>query len=204
MDLEELIVQINKNAAAQKEQLERWERELGLAPLKRQERELNELELLFQKWVEARVVPQSPEPEGEELLLPPDPEGKEPSLPEPRGEEPPLPEPRGEEPLLPEPRGEELPPPEPEGEEPPLSEPRPPPLRSSLAPLGAVPRPWLLDTLPVCLDLPSLDVEPRSLQNWSQFSTWFPAVLPPSTKTSLRCSQTSLTLPLVTAFASPG
>ncbi|MGH0148502.1 UNVERIFIED_CONTAM: hypothetical protein FKN15_012654 [Acipenser sinensis] len=59
--------------------------------------------------------------------------------------------------------------------------------------------PSLLDTLPVGLDLPSLDLEPRSPQNRSQFSTWFLALLPPSTKTSLRCSQTSLTLPLVTA-----
>ncbi|MGH0128560.1 UNVERIFIED_CONTAM: hypothetical protein FKN15_040260 [Acipenser sinensis] len=196
-----MIEQINRNAAAQKEQLERWEREMGLAPLKRQEREPTELELLLQEWEQARVAPQSPEPEGEELP-PPEPEGEEPSLPKPRGEEPPLPEPRGEEPPLPEPRGEEPPLPEPRGEEaksPPPPQPRPPLLLSSPAPLRAVPRPSLLDTLPVGLDLPSLDLEPRSRQNRSQFSTWFPAPLLPNTKTSLRCSQMSLTLPLVTA-----
>ncbi|MGH0179915.1 UNVERIFIED_CONTAM: hypothetical protein FKN15_002980 [Acipenser sinensis] len=110
----------------------------------------------------------------------------------PRGEEPPLPEPRGEEPPLPEPRGEEvnsIPPPQP----------RPPPLQSSPASLHPVPRPLLLDTLSVGLDLPSLDLEPRSRQNRSQFSTWSPASLLPDTKTSLHCSQMSLTLPLVTA-----
>ncbi|MGH0165000.1 UNVERIFIED_CONTAM: hypothetical protein FKN15_076606 [Acipenser sinensis] len=167
-----------------------------------------------------------PEPEGEELP-PPEPEGGELPLPEPEGEELPPPEPEGEElpegvelPSrepegvelpLPEPEGEELPLPEPEGEEllwpelegeevksPPPPQPRPSPLRPSPAPLCAVPRPSLLDTLPVGLDLPSLDLEPRSLQNRLQFGTWFPAPLLPSTKTSLRCSQTSLELPLVT------
>ncbi|MGH0157547.1 UNVERIFIED_CONTAM: hypothetical protein FKN15_033857 [Acipenser sinensis] len=299
MDLWSLIEQINETAAAQKEQLERWEREMGLAPQKRQEREPTELELLLQEWEQARVAPQSPEPEeeelppeprgeelplpelrgeelplpelrgeelplpelrgeelplpelrgeelplpelrGEELPLPelrgeelplPELRGEELPLPELRGEELPLPEPRGEELLLPEPRGEELllpepkeeelPLPEPEGEEmlphepegedllsselegkevksPPPPQPRPPPLRSSPAPLCAVPRPLLLDTLPVSLDLSSLDLEPRRLQNRSQFGTWFPASLLPSTKTSLRCSQTSLELPLIT------
>ncbi|MGH0140220.1 UNVERIFIED_CONTAM: hypothetical protein FKN15_001626 [Acipenser sinensis] len=156
--------------------------------------------------------PPLPEPRGEEPPLP-EPRGEEPPLPEPRGEEPPLPEPRGEEPPLPEPRGEEPPLPEPRGEEPQLPEPkgegaksipppqpRPPPLLSSPAPLRPVPRPLLLDTLSVGLDLPSLDLEPRSRQKRSQFSTWSPAPLLPDTKTSLRCSQTSLTLPLVTAL----
>ncbi|MGH0130533.1 UNVERIFIED_CONTAM: hypothetical protein FKN15_026415 [Acipenser sinensis] len=75
MDLWNLIEQINEKAAAQKEQLERWEREMGLAPQKRQEREPTELELLLQKWEQARVAPQSPEPEEEEL--PPEPRGEE-------------------------------------------------------------------------------------------------------------------------------
>ncbi|MGH0146186.1 UNVERIFIED_CONTAM: hypothetical protein FKN15_049866 [Acipenser sinensis] len=123
MDLWSLIEQINEKAAAQKEQLERWERQMGLAPLKRQEQEPTELELLLQKWEQASVAPQSPKPEGEELLLP-EPRGEELLLPEPRGEELPLPEPRGEELPLPEPRGEELPLPEPRGEELPLPEPR--------------------------------------------------------------------------------
>ncbi|MGH0139860.1 UNVERIFIED_CONTAM: hypothetical protein FKN15_008702 [Acipenser sinensis] len=143
MDLWNLIEQINEKAAAQKEQLERWEKQMGLAPLKRQEREPTELELLLQEWEQARVAPQSPEPEeeepplpepreeelplpeprGEELLLP-DPRGEELLLPDPRGEELPLPDPRREELPLPEPREEELPLPEPEGEELPLPEPR--------------------------------------------------------------------------------
>ncbi|MGH0140322.1 UNVERIFIED_CONTAM: hypothetical protein FKN15_071225 [Acipenser sinensis] len=117
MDFKELIEKINRNTAAQKEQNERWEKEQGLAPLKRQVREPTELELLLQRWEQARGAPltPAPEPRGEELPLPeprgeelvlPEPRGEELPLPEPRGEEPPLPEPRGEEPLLPEPRGE--------------------------------------------------------------------------------------------------
>ncbi|MGH0127650.1 UNVERIFIED_CONTAM: hypothetical protein FKN15_071805 [Acipenser sinensis] len=152
-----------------------------------------------------------PEPRGEELPLP-EPRGEELPLPEPRGEELPLPEPRGEELPLPEPRGEELPLPEPRREEPPLPEPRgeevksrpppqprPPPLQSSSALLRPVPQPLLLDTLPVFLDLPVLDLEPRSLQHWPQLCPWFPAPLSPSTQMSLGCCQTSLLLPLFAA-----
>ncbi|MGH0154211.1 UNVERIFIED_CONTAM: hypothetical protein FKN15_032194 [Acipenser sinensis] len=303
MDLWNLIEQINEKAAAQKEQLERWEREMGLAPQKRQEREPTELELLLQKWEQARVAPQSPEPEEEEL--PPEPRGEELPLPEPRGEELPLPDPREVELPLPEPREVELPLPEPREVELPLPEPRevelplpeprevelplpeprevelplpeprevelplpeprevelplpeprevelplpeprevelplpeprevelplpeprevelplpscrfqspegrrripppqprPPPLRSSSAPLRPVPQPLLLDTLPVFLDLPVLDLEPRSLQHWPQLCPWFPAPLSPSTQTSLGCCQTSLLLPLFAA-----
>ncbi|MGH0139579.1 UNVERIFIED_CONTAM: hypothetical protein FKN15_043058, partial [Acipenser sinensis] len=168
--------------------------------------------------------PPLPEPRGEEPPLP-EPRGEEPPLPEPRGEEPPLPEPpegdralspplaepSGEEPPLPEPSGEEPPLPEPSGEEPPLPEPRgeaksipppqprPPPLRSSPASLRPVPRPLLLDTLPVFLDLPVLDLVPKSLQHWPQLCPWFPAPLSPSTQTSLGCCQTSLLLPLLAA-----
>ncbi|MGH0126249.1 UNVERIFIED_CONTAM: hypothetical protein FKN15_000503 [Acipenser sinensis] len=109
-----------------------------------------------------------------------------------RGEEPPLPEPRGEEPPLPEPRGEE-------GRSIPPPQPRPPPLQSSSALLHPVPQPLLLDTLPVFLDLPVLDLEPRSLQHWPQLCPWFPAPLSPSTQTSLGCCQTSLLLPLFAA-----
>ncbi|MGH0143081.1 UNVERIFIED_CONTAM: hypothetical protein FKN15_077673 [Acipenser sinensis] len=105
--LEELITQINKNTAAQQEENLKWRQEMGLP-----DPELTELDLLLQKWEQARGAPLTPEPRGEE-----------PSLPEPRGEEPPLPVPRGEEPPLPEPRGEEPPLPEPRGEEPPLPEP---------------------------------------------------------------------------------
>ncbi|XP_058882741.1 histone-lysine N-methyltransferase SETD1B-like isoform X1 [Acipenser ruthenus] len=145
----------------------------------------------------------SREPEGVELQSR-EPEGVELPSREPEGVELQSREPEGVELQSREPEGEELPPPEQEGKEvksPPPPQPRPPPLRSSPAPpLCAVPRPLLLDTLPVCLDLPSLDLEPRSLQNRSQFSTWFHAPLLPSTKTSLRCSQTALELPLVTTL----
>ncbi|XP_058879442.1 arp2/3 complex-activating protein rickA-like [Acipenser ruthenus] len=193
MDFKELIEMIMKNAAAQEEQtkkMERWTMEMGWAPPKTQEREPTELERLLQEWEQASTAPQSPEPEGEEPPLP-EPRGEEPPLPEPRGEEPPLPEPRGEEPPLPEPRGEELPLPEPRGEEVkgiPPPPPRPPPLRSSPAQLHAVPCPSLLDTLSVGLDLPALDLEPRSRQKRTKFSTSFPAPLLPDTKTSLYCS----------------
>ncbi|MGH0130520.1 UNVERIFIED_CONTAM: hypothetical protein FKN15_047234 [Acipenser sinensis] len=250
--------------------MERWERELGLALLKRRVREPTELELLLQKWEQATGAPltPAPEPEGVELpsqepegveLPPQEPEGMELPSQEPEGVELPSQEPEGVElpPREPEgvelpsrepegvdlpsqepegvelpsqePEGVELPPREPEGVElpsrepegeeqpppereellwpklqgeevksPPPPQPRPPPLRSSPALLCAVSCPSLLDTLPVCLDLPMLDLEPRSLQDWSQFSTLFPAPLLPSTKTSLHCSQTSLELPLVT------
>ncbi|MGH0137316.1 UNVERIFIED_CONTAM: hypothetical protein FKN15_069952 [Acipenser sinensis] len=172
-NIEELIKRINRNTAAQIEQsarMERWAAEMGLAPLKRQEREPTELELLLQKWEQTSVAPQSPEPEGEE---------------------PPLPEPRGEELLLPEPREEvkSIPPPQPQ----------PPPLRSSSAPLRPVPHPLLLDTLPVFLDLPVLDLGPKSLQHWPQLCPWFPASLSQNTQTSLGCCQTSLLLPLFAA-----
>ncbi|MGH0144030.1 UNVERIFIED_CONTAM: hypothetical protein FKN15_001505 [Acipenser sinensis] len=218
MDLLYLIEQITKKAVAQGEQLARWGREMGLAPQER--REPTELELLLQEWEQASGAPQPPEPEGEELPLPeprgeepplPEPEGEELPLPEPRGKEPPLPEPRREEPPLPEPRGEEPLLPEPSGEEPLLPEPReevksipppqprPPPLRSSSAPLRPVPHPLLQDTLPVFPDLPVLDLEPRSVQHWPQLCPWFPASLSQNTQTSLGCCQTSLWLPLFAA-----
>ncbi|MGH0159041.1 UNVERIFIED_CONTAM: hypothetical protein FKN15_067466 [Acipenser sinensis] len=166
MDFKELIEMINRNTAAQKEQTKKWRQELGLP-----DPEPTELELLLQKWEQASIAPQSPEPEGEELPLP-----------EPRGEEPPLPEPRGEE-------GRSIPPPQP----------RPPPLQSSSALLRPVPQPLLLDTLPVFLDLPVLDLEPRSLQHWPQLCPWFPPPLSPSTQTSLGCCHTLLLLPLFAA-----
>ncbi|MGH0166769.1 UNVERIFIED_CONTAM: hypothetical protein FKN15_050689 [Acipenser sinensis] len=191
--IEQLIERINRNTAVQIEQstrFKRWAIEMGLAPPKTQEQEPTELELLLQKWEQASVSPQSPEPEGEEPPLP-EPRGEEPPLPELRGEEPPLPEPRGEELLLPEPRGEakSIPPPPP----------RPPPLQSSPALLCPVPHPLLQDTLPVFQDPPVLDLEPRSLQHWPQLCPWFPAPLSQSTQTLLCCCQTSLSLPLFAA-----
>ncbi|MGH0141564.1 UNVERIFIED_CONTAM: hypothetical protein FKN15_074521 [Acipenser sinensis] len=81
----------------------------------------------------------------------------------------------------------------------PPPQPRPPPLRSSSAPLRPVPHPLLQDTLPVFPDLPVLDLEPRSVQHWPQLFPWFPASLSPNTQTSLGCCQTSLLLPLFAA-----
>ncbi|MGH0185807.1 UNVERIFIED_CONTAM: hypothetical protein FKN15_019101 [Acipenser sinensis] len=178
-----------KVATTLQEELNRkWRQERGLP-----DPEPTELQLAFQRWVRSREAPLSPAPEGEAPLSLP--------LAEPRGEELPLPEPRGEEPLLPEPRGEEPPLPEPRGEAKSIPPPqhRPPPLRSSPASLRPVPRPLLLDTLPVFLDLPVLDLEPKSLQHWPQLCPWFPAPLAPSTQTSLGCCQTSLLLPLLAA-----
>ncbi|MGH0135256.1 UNVERIFIED_CONTAM: hypothetical protein FKN15_057300 [Acipenser sinensis] len=185
MDFKELIEMIMKNTAAleeqtkkMEEQTKKWRKEWGLPDL-----EPTELDLLLQKWEQARDAPLTPAPE---------PRGEEPPLPEPRGEEPPLPEPRGEEPSLPEPRGEE-------GKSIPPPQPRPPSLQSSSALLHPVPQTLLLDTLSVFLDLPVLDLEPRSLQHWPQLCPSFPAPLSPSTQTSLGCCQTSLLLPLFAA-----
>ncbi|MGH0128021.1 UNVERIFIED_CONTAM: hypothetical protein FKN15_077315 [Acipenser sinensis] len=170
-DLENKLTLQETPELLKNEQTKKWRQELGLP-----DPEPTELELLLQKWEQACVAPQSPEPEGEELPLP-EPRGEEP--PEPRGEEPSLPEPRGEEPLFPEPRGEE-------GRSIPPPQPRPPPLQSSSALLRPVPQPLLLDTLPVFLDLPVLDLEPRSLQHWPQLCPWFPAPLSPSTQTTMK------------------
>ncbi|MGH0147447.1 UNVERIFIED_CONTAM: hypothetical protein FKN15_069919 [Acipenser sinensis] len=191
--IEELIVRINRNTAAQLEQTERWERELGLAPLEARERESTELELLLQKWeqareaplsaVPAREAPQSPAPE--DVVLCPE---QEESFPESEEGQP---------------REREVPPPATdkgeEGRSPPPPQPRPPPLRSGPALLQVIPCPLLLDTLPVCLDLPALDLELRSVHHRPQLYPWFPSPLSPITQTSLGCCQTSLVLPLLAA-----
>ncbi|MGH0135418.1 UNVERIFIED_CONTAM: hypothetical protein FKN15_035526 [Acipenser sinensis] len=205
--LKQMVAEQEEANRRQREENERRRRERGLLPQKPTEQ--TELERLIQKtdwaalkweWPAAQPEPPLPEPRGEEPPLP-EPSGEEPPLPEPSGEEPPLPEPSGEEPPLPEPRGEELPLPEPreEAKSIPPPQPRPPPLRSSPVSLRPVPRPLLLDTLPAFLDLPVLDLEPRSLQHWPQLCPWFPAPLSPSTQTSLGCCQTSLLLPLFAA-----
>ncbi|MGH0143090.1 UNVERIFIED_CONTAM: hypothetical protein FKN15_077718 [Acipenser sinensis] len=191
--IEELIARINRNTAAQLEQTERWERELGLAPLEAREREPTELELLLQKWeqareaplsaVPAREAPRSPAPE--DVVLCPE---QEESFPESEEGQP---------------REREVPPPATDkGEEvrsPPPPQPRPPPLRSGPALLQVIPCPLLLDTLPVCLDLPALDLELRSVHHRPQLYPWFPSPLSPNTQTSLGCCQTSLVLPLLAA-----
>ncbi|MGH0122340.1 UNVERIFIED_CONTAM: hypothetical protein FKN15_055100 [Acipenser sinensis] len=187
--IEELIARLNRNTAAQLEQTERWERELGLAPLEAKEREPTELELLLQKWeqareaplsaVPAREAPQSPAPE--DVVLCPE---QEESFPESEEGQP---------------REREVPPPATdkgeEGRSPPPPQPRPPPLRSGPALLQVIPCPLLLDTLPVCLDLPALDLELRSVHHRPQLYPWFPSPLSPITQTSLGSCQTSLVLP---------
>ncbi|MGH0143902.1 UNVERIFIED_CONTAM: hypothetical protein FKN15_050245 [Acipenser sinensis] len=105
---QELIKKINDNTAAQKEQTERWRLELGLP-----ERAPTDLELLLQKWEQAREVQLAAAPEGEaqrsqeeEELLP---------SPEPEGVELPSREPEGVALTSREPVGVELPSREPEG-----------------------------------------------------------------------------------------
>ncbi|MGH0162036.1 UNVERIFIED_CONTAM: hypothetical protein FKN15_042388 [Acipenser sinensis] len=191
--IEELIARINRNTAAQLEQTERWEREMGLAPLEAREREPTELELLLQKWEQAREVPLSAvpareaprSPAPEDVVLCPE---REESFPESEEGQP---------------REREVPPPATDkGEEvrsPPPPQPRPPPLRSGPALLQVIPCPLLLDTLPVCLDLPALDLELRSVHHRPQLYPWFPSPLSPNPQTSLGCCQTSLVLPLLAA-----
>ncbi|MGH0158262.1 UNVERIFIED_CONTAM: hypothetical protein FKN15_035119 [Acipenser sinensis] len=191
--IKELIARINRNTAAQLEQTERWERELGLAPLEAREREPTELELLLQKWEQAREVPLSAvpareaprSPAPEDVVLCPE---QEESFPE--SEEG---QPREREvPPLATDKGEEV-------RSPPPPQPRPPPLRSGPALLQVIPCPLLLDTLPVCLDLPALDLELRSVHHRPQLYPWFPSPLSPITQTSLGSCQTSLVLPLLAA-----
>ncbi|RXM95709.1 hypothetical protein EOD39_16555 [Acipenser ruthenus] len=61
-NLKDLIAKINWNTAAQLEQNKKWRHELGLP-----EREPNELDLLLQKWEQAKEAQQSPAP-GELVL----------------------------------------------------------------------------------------------------------------------------------------
>ncbi|MGH0130959.1 UNVERIFIED_CONTAM: hypothetical protein FKN15_056685 [Acipenser sinensis] len=109
-------------------------------------------------------------------------------------------EPEGMELLSREPEWVERPSREPEEvSEVPPPQPRPPPLETSPVLPGTVPYPLLLDTLPVCLDLPALDLEHRSLHHQPQLYTWFPTPLSSITQTSLGCCQTSLVLLLFAA-----
>ncbi|MGH0114898.1 UNVERIFIED_CONTAM: hypothetical protein FKN15_065822 [Acipenser sinensis] len=179
MDLKELMEMINRNTAAQNPTTQRMDFKELIEMINRNTAAQIEQ---TKKWRQELGLP-DPEPTELELLLQKWEQAcVAPLSPEPEGEEPPLPEPRGEE-------GKSIPPPQP----------RPPPLQSSSALLRPVPQPLLLDTLPVFLDLPVLDLEPRSLQHWPQLCPWFPAPLSPSTQTSLGCCQTSLLLPLFAA-----
>ncbi|MGH0141238.1 UNVERIFIED_CONTAM: hypothetical protein FKN15_073123 [Acipenser sinensis] len=141
----------------------------------RQERGLpdpepTELQLMFQRWVRSAEAPLSPVPEGEAPLSP--------LFAEPRGEEPPLPEPRKE--------VKKIPPPQP----------RPPPLKTSLAPDGAVPCPDIVVPLPECQDLPPLVLTPRSQHCRAQLLAWSPTPLLLNLQTSRREGQMSRALPL--------
>ncbi|MGH0118349.1 UNVERIFIED_CONTAM: hypothetical protein FKN15_047754 [Acipenser sinensis] len=157
--IEELIVRINRNTAAQLDQTERWEREMGLAPLEAREREPTELELLLQKWEQAREVPLSAvpareaprSPAPEDVVLCPEQEESFPESEEGQLWEREVPPPATD-------KGKEV-------RSPPPPQPRPPPLRSGPALLQVIPCPLLLDTLPVCLDLPALDLELRSVHH---------------------------------------
>ncbi|MGH0117246.1 UNVERIFIED_CONTAM: hypothetical protein FKN15_032213 [Acipenser sinensis] len=134
-------------------------------------RDGRELELLLQKWEQPREAPLSAaparealrSPSPEEMVLCPERE----SFPEPEEGQP-----REQEvPPLATDKGKEV-------RSPPTPQPRPPPQRSSLALPGAVLCPLLLDTLLVCLDLPGLDLEPRSLHYQPQFHSDIAAPVP--------------------------
>ncbi|MGH0118466.1 UNVERIFIED_CONTAM: hypothetical protein FKN15_054318 [Acipenser sinensis] len=165
--------------------MERWERELGLAPLKRQEREPTELELLLQKWEQAGEAALSPEPEGMELLSR-EPEGV--GLPPREPEEVGLPSR--------EPEGVELPSREPEEvRELPPPQPRSPTLETSPVLPGMIPYPLLLDTLPVCLDLPlfaaSLPLGDRTSLRRSPGEDLCPLLQSPVSRPSLQSALSS-------------
>ncbi|MGH0122783.1 UNVERIFIED_CONTAM: hypothetical protein FKN15_057497 [Acipenser sinensis] len=173
--IEELIKRINRNTAAQKEQTTRLERELresGWAPLERREREPTELELMLQKGAGRRgTAVGSP---GE----------RSPGVTCTRGADARRTGGRDR----PGARGGE--------DRTSITAPAHNPRRGSGAGQCG---PLLLDTLPVFLDLPALDLEPRSLQHWPQLCPWFPAPLFSSTQMSLGCCQMSLLLPLLPA-----
>ncbi|MGH0142423.1 UNVERIFIED_CONTAM: hypothetical protein FKN15_037656 [Acipenser sinensis] len=197
-----------------------WEQEFPVSQL-----ELVLQKLVWPAPQQESLVPQ-PEPELQALETElPAPERK-PAVPElqqelqlSEEEELPPPEPEGEE--LPElqqelqlSEEEELPPPELEGEElpelqqelqlyeeeevkcPAPPQPRPPPQQSSPALVGTVPCPVLVDTLPECMDLPVLDLVPRSGHHQAQLLTWSLAPLPLKPQTSRHGRVTSLAFPL--------
>ncbi|MGH0130675.1 UNVERIFIED_CONTAM: hypothetical protein FKN15_070393 [Acipenser sinensis] len=178
----------------QNECTQQWRQEWGL-PTWEQEFPVSQLELVLQKLV-------WPAPQQETLVPEPEPELQtlEPELPAPE-RKPSVPDPA----VLSE--EEELPPPEPEGEElqlyeeeelkcPAPPQPRPPPQQSSPALMGTVPCPVLIDTLPECMDLPVLDLVPRSGHHQAQLLTWSLAPLPLKPQTSRRGCVTSLAFPL--------
>ncbi|MGH0137227.1 UNVERIFIED_CONTAM: hypothetical protein FKN15_011542 [Acipenser sinensis] len=169
-------------------------------PTWEQEFPVTQLELVLQKlvWPAPQQESRVPEPEPEVQAL-------EPELPAPERKT------AVQELQLPE--EEELPPSESEGEElpelqqelqlyeeeeltcPAPPQPRPPPQQSSPALVGTVPCPVLGDTLPECMDLPVLDLVPRSGHHQAQLLTWSLAPLPLKPQTSRRGRVTSLAFP---------
>ncbi|MGH0141210.1 UNVERIFIED_CONTAM: hypothetical protein FKN15_002554 [Acipenser sinensis] len=136
------------------------------------EPEPTELDLLIQNWKPIKV----PLSTMLEQVEPP---------PEPEGEELPQPEPEGE--VLPsrEPEGVELPSREPEEvRELPPPQPQPPPVETSPALPCVVPCPGIVDTLPECPDLPTLDLAPRSQHCQAQLFAWSLSQLPLKPQTS--------------------
>ncbi|MGH0135701.1 UNVERIFIED_CONTAM: hypothetical protein FKN15_057743 [Acipenser sinensis] len=75
-------------------------------------------------------------------------------------------------------------------------QPRHTPLQSSPELMGTVPCPVLIDNLPECMDVPVLDLVPRSVHRQAQLLTWSLAQLPLKPKTSRRGRVTSLAFPL--------
>ncbi|MGH0145505.1 UNVERIFIED_CONTAM: hypothetical protein FKN15_040451 [Acipenser sinensis] len=108
--------------------------------------EPTELELMFQRWVRSTLEREAP--------LSPAPEGEVLLSPAPEGEA-----------TIKVEEVKKIPPPQP----------RPPPLKTSPAPDGAVPQPVLLDTLPECPDLQLLGLEIKPEHHQTQFLAWSPA-----------------------------
>ncbi|MGH0135376.1 UNVERIFIED_CONTAM: hypothetical protein FKN15_031243 [Acipenser sinensis] len=163
-------IKVLKQMVAEQEEANRRQREEN----ERRRRELglppqepSELELLIQKTDWAALKWEWPTAQPEPSAMA-----------EPRGEKPPLPEPREE--------VKKIPPPQP----------RPPPLKASPALPCVVPCPGIVDTLPECPDLPTLDLAPRSQHCQAQLFAWSLSQLPLKPQTSRHGGQTSLALPL--------
>ncbi|MGH0121845.1 UNVERIFIED_CONTAM: hypothetical protein FKN15_075946 [Acipenser sinensis] len=175
----ELLEEIKINNAIQEDLNKKWRQERGLP-----DPEPMALQLMFQRWVRSAEAPLSPAPEGEAPLSPA-PEGEAPLSPAPEGEAPLSPAPEGEATI----KGEEV-------KKIPLPQPRPPPLKTSPAPDGAVPCPDVVVPLPECQDLPPLVLTPGSQHCQAQLLAWSPTPLLLDLQTSRHEGQTSRELPL--------
>ncbi|MGH0153131.1 UNVERIFIED_CONTAM: hypothetical protein FKN15_033385 [Acipenser sinensis] len=177
--LKQMVVEQEEANCRQREENERRRRERGLPPQK--QREPTELDLLIQKtdwaawkweWPRAQPEPSAMEQGlGEETLV---------VEPEPVTEEV-LPQIAEREELA-----QELMTPQPQTR----------PLQAGPALPCVVPCPGIVDTLPECPDLPTLDLAPRSQHCQAQLFAWSLSQLPLKPQTSRHGSQTSLALPL--------